>query len=92
MTEGVGREEPEAETTLQGREGKAIDLSSGNTERRPDLAEKDEGVERGKEEENERGVEKEGEKEEKGGEEDTFKDAMKTDEPFWWSLSNSDKR
>ena len=58
-------------------------MSSGNTERRPDLAEKDEGVERGKEEEKERGVERRGEKaEEKEGDEETFRDAMKTEEPF----------
>ena len=83
---GEGRTGPEAETSLQGKGGTANERSSGKVAKRPALAEKEEGQERGKEEEKERGVEKE---EEGGwGKEDgtrkmdvLFRESINTEEP-----------
>ena len=54
---GEGRTGPEAETTLQGKGGTERERSSGKAAKRPVLAEKVEGQERGKEEETVREVE-----------------------------------
>ena len=54
---GEGRIGPEAETTLQGKEVMERGRSSGKVAKRPVLAEKVEGQERGKEEETVREVE-----------------------------------